>query len=400
MKPTILFVDNDPGYSGPTVSMNYLIDSFIENNYEIGLVTNKSKSLIVEYERKNVKIYSLSTNLHLNLHFTNQYSFFTVKGCYFFLQMLFRLMKGTLIAYSVIRKAKPDLVYINEYVLLQFAIAAKLQKIPSFTHIRSQFLKGTFGLRKKWLSSVLLKCNEKIFAITPQEANQIIVKSINKKNKITIVPEFLNDENFKIDYPVSEIKKNIGIAESKIIILMLGGIEKVKGTYEVIEAIGLLKNELPSIFLVIAGNFHKHPSNLKYWERCQKFIELNNLKDHIKILPPIQNANHLIAIADIVVSSSIMSHFSRPVIEAWAKMKPVIAAKSIHSIEYIEDGANGLLYDPASPKELKEKIKMILENSALRLRISENGYKKAQTIYIGRINTKIIIDEVNKILHK
>jgi glycosyltransferase involved in cell wall biosynthesis len=314
--------------------------------------------------------------------------------------MFFRLFKGTIIAYSIIRKAKPDLVYVNEYVLIQFAIAAKLQKITAVTHIRSQFLRGTIGFRKKLLSKILLKCNEKIFAITPQEANQIIVKSINQKNKIIVVPEFLNDENFRKNYPLVELKKTFGINESKKIIVMLGGIEKVKGTYELIEAIGLLKKELPTIFLVIAGNFDMFPSNLKYWERCQKLMDIYNLKDDIKILPPLQDANHLIAIADIVVSSSIMSHFSRPVIEAWAKMKPIIAARSIHSVEYIEDGINGLLYDPTSPEELKEKIKMILVDSTLRLHISENGHKKAQAFYNGRINTKIIIDEVHKFLHK
>ena len=400
MKPTILFVDNDPRHSGPTVSMNYLIDSFIANNYEIGLVTSKSKSDIIEYEKKNIKIYSFSTNLYLNLHFTNWYSVFTLKGAYFFLQMFFRLFKGTFLAYSLIKKAKPDLVYVNEYVLVQFAIAAKLQKITAITHIRSLFLNGTFGLRKKMLSVILLKCNEKIFAITPLEANQIIVRSNKQKNKIIIVPEFLNDENFKINYPVEEIKKAIGIPISKKIILMLGGIEKVKGTYELIEAIGLLKKELPSIYLVIAGNFDRYHSNLRYWESCQKLLDMYNLKNDIKILPPLQDANQLIAIADIVVSSSIISHFSRPVIEAWAKLKPIIAAKSIHSVEYIEDGINGLLYDPTSSEELKDKIKMILENPTLSLLISQNGYKKAQEIYNGRINTKIIIDEVHKIFHK
>lgn len=400
MKPTILFVDNDPRHSGPTVSMNYLIDSLIEKKYKIGIATSKSKSNIVKYEKKHIKIFSISTNLYLNLHFTNQYSFFTLKGCYFYLQMLFRLIKGTFIAYSIIRKVKPDLVYINEYVLIQFAIAAKLQDITAFTHIRSQFLTGTIGFRKKLLSLILLKCNEKIFAITPQEANQIIVKSINQKNKIIVVPEFLNDENFRTNYPLAELKKTFGINASKKIVVMLGGIEKVKGTYELIEAISLLKKEFPSIFLVIAGNFDRYPSNNKYWERCQKLMDINNLKDDIKILPPLQNANHLIAVADIVVSSSIMSHFSRPVIEAWAKMKPIIASKSIHSVEYIEDGINGLLYDPTSPEELKEKIKMIIEDSTLRLQISENGHKKAQAFYNGRKNTKIIIDEVDKFLHK
>ena len=398
MKKKVLFIDSDPGFSGSTVSMNFLIKAFIRDGYEIGVVTCKQPFDIDEFEINGIKAILIKNNLYLHLHFTNRFTIFSFKGIYFILQLVFRLIKGIIIAINILRKTKPDLVYVNEYVLLQFAIAARILGIPSVTHIRSLFLKGTFGIRKKLLSFLLLMCNEKVFAITNQEAQQITKYIMDKQNKIVVIPEFLNNDNFNMNYDINQTKLSLGIEETRSVLLMLGGIEKVKGTLELIKAINILKHEFTNFILIIAGTFNQYPSNLQYWEECSNFIKINDLQNHIKILSSIKEPNKLIAIADIIISSSSLSHFSRPIIEGWAKKKAIVASDSTHTREYVEDGINGLLYKIGSPEELKEKIKMILLDKQLGQRIANEGYKKALLLFNGDVNTKVIVEKCNNIL--
>jgi glycosyltransferase involved in cell wall biosynthesis len=400
MKKSLLFVDNDPGYSGSTVSMNYLLSAFLADDYEVCLVTRKNNIDLIDYEKKGIKIHSLKTDLYLSVHFSNRFSVLSLKGIYFMIQVYYRFVKGVVIAIKIIKKVKPDLIYVNEYVLLQFALAGKLLGIPAVTHIRSPFLKGFWGIRKKILSKLVLYCNQKVFAITQLEAKQISDCVKDSKNKLMIVKEFLNEENFNINYDLKKIKNNLGIEENRKIILMLGGIERTKGTYELLVALNMLRKEYDNICLVIAGTFNKYSSNISYWEECERYINENDLSYYLKILLTVKNINKLIFTADIIVSSSILTHFSRPIIEAWAKKKAVVASDTPHIQEYVNDNITGLVYKSSSPEELKEKFKTILLNPDLRAQLGNKGYEHAMLYYNGEKNTKVILKECYEILTK
>jgi len=71
--------------------------------------------------------------------------------------------------------------------------------------------------------------------------------------------------------------------------------------------------------------------------------------------------------ADITIQNKIF--------ETIASRRPVLTSRTTALKELFEDGVNCLLCNPADPKDLADKILMLMNNPALRERIAEAGYR-------------------------
>ncbi|MFA7420483.1 MAG: glycosyltransferase family 4 protein [Melioribacteraceae bacterium] len=393
----VLFVDNDSKSFGPTISMNYILSELNNQGFEITLLTPKTESLTQEYSEAGIRVIHLQKELYLSLHFTNIFKFYTLKGLFFYLQTILRFVTGTIYATKIIRDVKPNLVYVNEYVFVQFAIAAKILNIPAVTHIRSPFIKGSFGVRRKILSRILLMSNLKIFAITNCEAEQISSFHYDKK-KIIVIREFLNTDNFLTNSDTEKIKCEFAIPPNEKVLLMLGGVDQTKGTATLIESFALLKKNFKNVQLIVAGHQTKTRTNEQYWKLCQNIILKNNLTESVKIIPFCTRVVELIAIADVIISSSISSHFSRPMIEAWAQKKPVVISQTRHALEFAVHGINAMTYPANDSLGLYEQLKLILTDTELREQISLGGYRTAQKYFNSNNNISLLIKVIKSIV--
>jgi len=131
---------------------------------------------------------------------------------------------------------------------------------------------------------------------------------------------------------------------------------------------------------------------------CNEYLNKPNIQPYVEVLDDIRNIKELIAVSDIVISSSIITHFSRPIIEAWAQRKAVIATDILHSKNLIDHGFDGIIVKKNEPEELADSIKMLLENEQLNQTIGENGYLKAKKMFSADTNSKKILDYCNNIL--
>jgi glycosyltransferase involved in cell wall biosynthesis len=63
-------------------------------------------------------------------------------------------------------------------------------------------------------------------------------------------------------------------------------------------------------------------------------------------------------------------------LEAWASNTPVIGANIGATPEVIKNNRDGLLVEFDNPKDIAEKVLILLENSKLKNRLAKNGNKK------------------------
>ncbi|PJB00121.1 MAG: hypothetical protein CO128_01440 [Ignavibacteriales bacterium CG_4_9_14_3_um_filter_30_11] len=398
IKKKILFVDHDIGLSGSTISMSYLIKEFCNTGFKVLVLTkNDSKGLkylsnsgaeIIQYSSSPFK------SITLSLHFSDKGSFLSKKWSKNLFKDLIRFFNGIILSVKIINKYKPDLIYLNEYVTIQFALYAKLRSLLVFVHIRSLFIDQKFNIRIMLLKKALKNIPQNIFAITKLEAEQL--NSIkNEKVKIEIVPEFLFEEDFHLSDNLEKIKKSFGTKDSSKIITFLGGIKEIKGSIDFISAIELLSEDYPNVKFILAGKIFDNTVSqdvYPYFKMCNEFIDRPKVKPFINVLGEIENIKDLLSISDIIVSCSIESHFNRPIIEAWALKKAVIATDVSHSIKLIENGSDGILVPKNNPKELANKIKKLLNDESLLSNLGLNGYKKAKDNFDGKSYTKKIVN--------
>lgn len=403
-KKKILFVDHDFNISGSIVSMSYLIKEFVKNNYTVIVLTKGDEpeikylksfgAQIIKYSRSPFK------SITLSLHISDKTMAFSKSWFKNLFKDIIYFFNGILLSVKVIRKVKPDLIYLNEYVTIPFGFYPKLKAIPVFVHIRSLFIDQKFNLRIFLLKKALKFIPDYCFAITEIEAKQVSDK-LNKKSNIRIIPEFLGPDDFNIPGNVTEIKNSLKIPEATKIIIFLGGINYIKGTINFIKSIEYININKFNVKFIIAGKIFCDPkvkSMFSYYNMCNEYLSKPNIKPHVKLLGTVTNIKDLLSVSDIVVSSSVLTHFSRPIIEAWAQKKAVIATDILHSQKLIDNEINGLIVKKDDPKELAEFIGRLLEDNKLSKLLGENGYLKAIKNFSAEINSKKIFDICDNII--
>jgi glycosyltransferase involved in cell wall biosynthesis len=106
----------------------------------------------------------------------------------------------------------------------------------------------------------------------------------------------------------------------------------------------------------------------------------------------------MLAASDLLVWPANVSHFARPIIEAGAMARPVVASDFPSSRELVRPGETGLLVPPGDPVSLADAILRVLRNPDEERRMGEAGYRLARERYDARVNTEAIVSIYEKVL--
>ena len=104
---------------------------------------------------------------------------------------------------------------------------------------------------------------------------------------------------------------------------------------------------------------------LKWRFRVHRY---NNISEEEKI--------YLLDRCLVMVNPSSYESFGLVFLEAWARKKPVVAARIPALEEIIEDGVDGLLFEDKNQQDLENKLELLLSNRKLARTMAENGYEK------------------------
>lgn len=401
--PKILFVDHNLDFSGSVVSMSYLVKGFVRNNFRVIVLSKLGdrgrtyfESLGAEaifYSNSNLKSISLS------FHISDKTKFLSIQWIKNLVKDILYFFNGIILSVKIINKIKPDLIYINEYVAIQFVLYARIKSIPVVVHIRSLFIDQKYNLRIFLLKKVLQRLTSLNIAITSLEASQI-GKWEKIKYKTLVIPEFLDDSDFEVPKNTSKIKSKFNINITDKVVLFLGGISEIKGTKIFLDAI----NKIPysNVKFFVAGpikNYSKSKIISNYYTHCIELINSMKRTHSIELLGNVNNVTELISISDVLVSCSTKTHFSRPIIEAWAQSKAVIASDILHNRELVTHNVNGILYPADDSNSLAKAIKELLYDDQLRLHLGMNGLKTAKDKYYSATNFSKIFDACRKLLN-
>lgn len=396
MKKRVLFIDEDQERNGSTVSMEYLVRGFHARGYEVLVLSWKTDprfmtgltpwATMLDARR------GVFTTITMCVHFTYTMPPWSLQGITSIAKDLVKFVVGFGIVRKAIKTHRPDLVYVNEYSVVQASVAASVSGVPAVVHMRSQMLQGALGVRRRLMARLVLNFNDAVFAITRFEAEQLQARP-SERAKIRVVGEFVPPPPPGVS-DVSVLRKGFGLPLGKTVVSMLGGIKDIKGTIDFLQAAGEIVRTRPDIMFAVAGGDYRDgsPARRAYYDQCMQEVESLRRCGSICMLGEIPNPLDLITASDIIVSPSTRTHFSRPVVEAWRLGKPVIAATTEHMRDLITHESNGLLVDPGSPRGLARAIERLLDDRALCLRMAQKGKQKAEAEFDAEKNLRIILD--------
>jgi glycosyltransferase involved in cell wall biosynthesis len=163
-------------------------------------------------------------------------------------------------------------------------------------------------------------------------------------------------------------KYNIKDINQKLKLVFLGRLTPDKGWHFTLDALTRFSSQInfDNLAFIIAGE-----GTMKA-EIQQK---IRNLTSHIYLLDRIlpEHIPPLLINSDIYVTTSEKETKGLTILEALAAGLPILAPHAGGIIDTIQNNYNGLLFTPKNAVEFIQKLNLLLENMALRQKISANA---------------------------
>ena len=178
-----------------------------------------------------------------------------------------------------------------------------------------------------------------------------------------------------------------GLADSDFVILCVGELNKNKNQKMLLQATALLKDRLPALRILLAGNGPQESELRVEVEQLgiQKLIRfLGYRTDLEKITPAV----------DMVVSCSRREGLPLNILEAMLCAKPVVASINRGHRELVRDGENGYLLSQGTPEELSRRILELHNAPEMRIQLGSAGSRLVEAY-----KAQVVVDELQRILN-
>lgn len=181
------------------------------------------------------------------------------------------------------------------------------------------------------------------------------------------------------------IRSRYGITEKNKVILFVGRLSKVKGVDILIEAFSLLQVTNPETFLLVVGSkWFSDDSIDEYGKKIRNLVIQKNIKNIVftGFVTPSNIPDIYLAGDVFVCSSQWQEPLARVHYEAMASGLPIITTNRGGNAEVLRDNETGIIIDDYSnPYTFCSKIRFLIENPELSLRIGNNAFEEVSRLY-------------------
>lgn len=295
-----------------------------------------------------------------------RYSYYRHLRWLILLRELF-LLPFSLLALWRLRREHFDLLHVNEITLLPLGILAKhLLGIPMVIHIRSLQRKGS-GWRtqriNRWLRdqvNAVVAIDHTVAATLEQNLPLHIVHNGLNVNTAPVSPQCFNHHKALV---------SVGF---------LGTLSPLKGIYELVEAMRILKDRGVYIECIIAGENVRELTGLRAWllrklgfarnvrAELEAMIVQYGLQQYIHLLGFVGDVHTLYPQIDILCFPSHLNAAGRPVFEAAFYGIPSVVAVSNPLPDAVLHGETGLAIPCPEPLLIADALQQLAEDATYR----------------------------------
>jgi glycosyltransferase involved in cell wall biosynthesis len=286
-----------------------------------------------------------------------------------------------LASFKLIKKEKIELIHAQGFLggILGY-ILKKITKIPYIFTIQSADFSvyhprlniNIIKVIYQKIEKIIFKNSDFCHAVSFHLENHL--KQRGAKKTITI-PNGVSNNKFKPDPNKRITRKELGFDTDNLIVCVSRLVHK-NGTHDLIEAAKYLKEEIEDFKIIICGD----GSDRKMLE---EMINKFSLKDRVFLLGDILHKDlpRYVACADIFIRPSLAEGFGIVFLEAMAAGLAVIGTPVGGIPDFLKDRENGLFCEPGNPKDIAQKIKLLITDKNLSKYLVESGLKMVNEEY-------------------
>lgn len=301
------------------------------------------------------------------------------------------LLPFSLAALLRLRHERFDLLHVNEVTLLPLGIVAKyLLRIPMVVHVRSLQRPAGVGLRTKLVNAWLRRYADAVVPI-----DYTVAATLSQDLPLHIVHNGLSIEG-GVQAPSER-----GSTEP-VRVGFLGGLIPLKGIYELVEAMRILKDRQVHIECLIAGENARVLSGLKAWvlrklgfahdvrADLEMLIEKYGLQEQVHLLGFVVDVRSLYPQLDILCFPSHLDAAGRPVFEAAFYSIPSVVAVVDPVPDAVLHEVTGLAIARPEPELIADALQRLVQDREFRLALGSQARKWAEENFAIETNAQLM----------
>jgi glycosyltransferase involved in cell wall biosynthesis len=160
--------------------------------------------------------------------------------------------------------------------------------------------------------------------------------------------------------------------DARLRLAIVGRVAPSKGQFDAVKALHEVREHGIAAELLIVGT--KGPA--EYWREIEQYCQQHELQKYVHYVGFQDNPASYLKHADAALVCSANEAYGRVTVEAMTQGKAVVAAASGGSIEVVQDGKTGLLYEAQDVQALAKQIEL-LAKPQFRKEIATAGQRAA-----------------------
>lgn len=200
----------------------------------------------------------------------------------------------------------------------------------------------------------------------------------------------------------SAARRSLGVADDAPLLGIVSRLFSWKGHGELIEALALVKREIPSVRLAIVGEDDRraHPGHGSYRNQLEAQVSKLGLEEQVIFAGFRSDVPQLMAAFDIYAMPTWEEPFGVVFVEAMAMRKPIVAWDSGGAPEIIEHGQTGFVIEPKRIEELAASIVTLFRDAELRRRFGVEGRRRVERLFNPQRMCRDMADVYRAVLHQ
>lgn len=292
----------------------------------------------------------------------------------------FNFFRYSLKLLKIIKKEKISILHVNTTAVLEGVFLKSFSKIKLVWHVHEIIVSP--NLMFKLTSKLLSKFSDKVITVSEAVKNHLLSSGFfeNKKELISVIYNGVDSSIFNPQVDGAEFKKKNGIPNDKLVIGMIGRINRWKGQKDFLSSVStVLANHSDTVAVLVGGVFEGEE-----WreEELKSMISLDPNKDRIFQISFTKESNKVHKSFDIFVLPSINPDpLPTVVLEAMATGKPIVGYNHGGITEMVSEGYNGILVEPRNTEELARQIENLIADKKLRKQFGEDSLIRQSTFF-------------------
>lgn len=194
----------------------------------------------------------------------------------------------------------------------------------------------------------------------------------------------IDTERFK---PVEEshrhfLRRGYGYSSDDILMFYAAEFNKNKNQRLLIEALAILKEDIPKAKLLLAGDG-------PLFEECRKLSAELGVEEMVDFLGYQDDIEWFVKQCDIAVASSFREGLPVNIMEAMACGLPILATKNRGHSELIENEVNGFVVEPGDRRNYAAKMLRLYQSREMRLKMGAENVKKMNWYTVDQVGAEL-----------